>query len=77
MATDRDRFGNIFAPGLPVIGRGRPGTSSLLVKFVPPETLERFGGAEAPAKAVDGSVDRLAAPLREPAALRALLLAEG
>jgi L-seryl-tRNA(Ser) seleniumtransferase len=54
-----------------------PGTSSLLVKFVPPETLERFGGAEALAKALDSSVDRLAALLREPAALRALLLGEG
>jgi L-seryl-tRNA(Ser) seleniumtransferase len=54
-----------------------PGTSSLLVKFVPPETLERFGGAEALAKAVDSSVDRLAALLREPAALRALLVGEG
>lgn len=54
-----------------------PGTSSLLVKFVPPETLERFGGAEALAKAVDSSVDRLAALLREPRALRTLLLGEG
>jgi L-seryl-tRNA(Ser) seleniumtransferase len=54
-----------------------PGTSSLLVKFVPPETLERFGGAEALAKAIDSCVDRLAALLREPAALRTLLLGEG
>jgi L-seryl-tRNA(Ser) seleniumtransferase len=54
-----------------------PGTSSLLLKFVPPETLERFGGAEALAKAVDSAVDRLAALLREPAALRTLLLGEG
>lgn len=51
-----------------------PGTSSLLVKFVPPETLERFGGAEALAKAVDSCVDRFAGLLRDPAALRALLL---
>lgn len=54
-----------------------PGTSSLLVKFVPPETLERFGGAEALAKALDSSVDRLATLLREPASLRALLLGDG
>jgi L-seryl-tRNA(Ser) seleniumtransferase len=54
-----------------------PGTSSLLLKFVPPETLERFGGAEALAKAVDSSVDRLAGLLREPVALRVLLLGEG
>jgi L-seryl-tRNA(Ser) seleniumtransferase len=51
-----------------------PGTSSLLVKFIPPETLERFGGAEAFAKAVDSSVDRLAALLHDHAALSALLL---
>jgi L-seryl-tRNA(Ser) seleniumtransferase len=51
-----------------------PGTSSLLLKFIPPETLERFGGADALAKAVDGSVDRLAALLRDRVALTALLL---
>ena len=54
-----------------------PGTSSLLVKFVPPETLERFGGADALAKAIDSSVDRLAVLLRDPAALRALLVGDG
>jgi len=51
-----------------------PGTSSLLLKFIPPETLERFGGADALAKAVDSAVDRLAALLRDRAALTALLL---
>src|SRR5438105_4512872 len=51
-----------------------PGTSSLLLKFIPPETLERFGGADALAKAVDSSLDRLAALLRDRAALSALLL---
>jgi hypothetical protein len=65
MAMDRDRFSNLFAPGLPY-ARGDmitvhfagmpPGTSSLLVEFVSPETLERFGGAEAPAKAIDSSL---------------------
>ena len=53
-----------------------PGTSSLLVKFIPPETLERFGGADALAKAVDSSVGRLAALLRDPSALRSLLLGD-
>jgi len=53
-----------------------PGTSSLLVKFIPPETLERFGGADAFAKAVDSSVDRLAAALHDRAALSMLLLRE-
>ena len=37
-----------------------PGTSALLLKFVPPETLERFGGAERFAAAVDESLDELA-----------------
>jgi L-seryl-tRNA(Ser) seleniumtransferase len=37
-----------------------PGTSALLVKFIPPETLERFGGPEAFAAAVDESLDGLA-----------------
>jgi hypothetical protein len=47
------------------------------VKFVPPETLERFGGADALAKAIDSSVDRLAVLLRDPPALRALLVGNG
>jgi L-seryl-tRNA(Ser) seleniumtransferase len=51
-----------------------PGTSSLLLKFIPPETLERFGGADALAKAVDSAVDRLAALLHDRVALTALLL---
>ena len=55
---------------------GDSGTSSLLVKFIPPETLERFGGADAFAKAVDSSVDRLAAALHDRAALSMLLLRE-
>jgi L-seryl-tRNA(Ser) seleniumtransferase len=50
-----------------------PGTSALLVKFVPPERLRRFGGAGAFADAVDASLDRLASLLREPAELRKLL----
>ena len=36
-----------------------PGTSALLLKFVPPETLERFGGPERFAAAVDESLDAL------------------
>jgi len=36
---------------------------ALLVKFIPPETLERFRRRPTPSrKAVDSSVDRLAAP---------------
>jgi len=51
-----------------------PGTSSLLFKFVPPETLARFGGAEAFARAVDSSLTALGALLARPEQLRAVLL---
>jgi L-seryl-tRNA(Ser) seleniumtransferase len=37
-----------------------PGTSALLLKFMPPETLARFGGARAFADAVDASLEELA-----------------
>lgn len=50
-----------------------PGTSALLIKFVPPETLERFGGAEAFADAVDDCVNRLSKIVSDAAAFRALL----
>ena len=50
-----------------------PGTAALLVKFVPPETLERFGGAEAFAAAVDASLDEVGRVLTRPRELRALL----
>jgi L-seryl-tRNA(Ser) seleniumtransferase len=53
-----------------------PGTSSLLFKFVPPETLERFGGAEKVAKAVDGALHRLAALVEDGERIRTLLLDE-
>ena len=51
-----------------------PGTSALLVKFLPPETVEEFGGAKALAAAFDDGVDRLATLLPDPAAVRSLLL---
>jgi L-seryl-tRNA(Ser) seleniumtransferase len=38
-----------------------PGTSALLFKFVPPELLEEFGGADRFAESVESSLDRLAA----------------
>jgi L-seryl-tRNA(Ser) seleniumtransferase len=50
-----------------------PGTSALLLKFVQPETLERFGGAEGFAAAVDASLDELAGSLDSPAELYELL----
>ncbi len=42
-----------------------PGTSALLLKFLPPETLARFGGAEAFAEAVESSLAALAELGRE------------
>jgi L-seryl-tRNA(Ser) seleniumtransferase len=50
-----------------------PGTDALLLKFVPPETLARFGGAERLAAAVDESLDALAELLPARRALRRLL----
>jgi len=50
-----------------------PGTSALLFKFVPPETLRRLGGARAVARAVDESLDRLALLVGSADAVRALL----
>jgi L-seryl-tRNA(Ser) seleniumtransferase len=52
-----------------------PGTAALLLKFVPPETLERFGGATAFARAVDESIDEVARVLSRPGELRELLAA--
>lgn len=53
-----------------------PGTSSVLFKFIPPETLVRFGGPEALAKAVDSSLNRLATLLGDSGKIRTLLLGE-
>lgn len=50
-----------------------PGTSSMLIKFIPPETLARFGGADRFAEAVDRSIDRLAEVIGDKAAFRDLL----
>ena len=50
-----------------------PGTDALLFKFIPPETLARFGGAEKLAAAIDAALDSLAELLPDERALRALL----
>jgi len=50
-----------------------PGTSALLLKFLPPETLERFGGPERFATAVDESLDALAGIVGDPESLAGLL----
>jgi L-seryl-tRNA(Ser) seleniumtransferase len=51
-----------------------PGTADLLIKFVPPETLERFGGAKKYAEAVNSSLTKVGKLLRDPNELRRVLL---
>ena len=53
-----------------------PGTSSLLLKFVPPEVLEGFGGPERFGDAVDASLAALAGLVGDEQALRSLLSGE-
>ena len=48
----------------------------MLIKFVPPEILERFGGARKYADAVNASLTRVGELLREPESIRDLLLGE-
>ncbi|MFB6303990.1 MAG: hypothetical protein ABEH47_02390 [Haloferacaceae archaeon] len=50
------------------------GTPDFLLKFMPPDELERFGGPAAFAEAVDESISELAAMLDDPASVRSLLL---
>lgn len=50
------------------------GTPDFLLKFMPPEEIERFGGAAAFAAAVDGAIDDLATMLDDPGAVHSLLL---
>jgi L-seryl-tRNA(Ser) seleniumtransferase len=54
-----------------------PGTADLLIKFVPPETLERFGGARKYAEAVNNSLTGLGELLQKPEEFRELLLGYG
>lgn len=51
-----------------------PGTSALLIKFLPPETVSRFGGAGKLAQAFDNVFDSLALIIDKPDELRQLLL---
>jgi L-seryl-tRNA(Ser) seleniumtransferase len=53
-----------------------PGTSSLLLKFVPPEVLDGFGGPERFGDAVDASLAALAGLVGDEEALRSLLSGE-
>jgi L-seryl-tRNA(Ser) seleniumtransferase len=51
-----------------------PGTAALLLKFIPPETLDGFGGPDTFASAVDTSLDELAGLHPTPERVRELLL---
>jgi hypothetical protein len=51
-----------------------PGGADILFKFIPPETLGRFGGPAKFAAAVDGALTTLGSLLKEPDKLRTLLL---
>ena len=53
-----------------------PGTADLLIKFVPPETLDRFGGPKKYADAVNASLSKIGKLLRDPEKLRRLLLGD-
>jgi L-seryl-tRNA(Ser) seleniumtransferase len=53
-----------------------PGTADLLIKFVPPEVLERFGGPKKYADAVNLCLTEVGMLLREPDQFRRLLLGE-
>jgi hypothetical protein len=54
----------------------RAGTSSMLIKFMSPETLTRFGGPERFADAVEQSLYRLAEVIGDAAAFRHLLFGD-
>jgi L-seryl-tRNA(Ser) seleniumtransferase len=51
-----------------------PGTAALLLKFVPPETLERLGGPDVFASALDTNLDALGGLIASPNSVRELLL---
>jgi L-seryl-tRNA(Ser) seleniumtransferase len=53
-----------------------PGTADLLIKFVPPETLARFGGPKKYADAVNSSLTKVGKLLRDPDELRRVLLGD-
>jgi L-seryl-tRNA(Ser) seleniumtransferase len=53
-----------------------PGTSAVMLKFISPEALARFGGPAAYARAIDDCLTKLAGMLREPKQIARLLLGE-
>ena len=59
----------VHSVGLP------PGTSALMFKFIAPEVLKRFGGAQAMRRPLT-SLNKLADMLAEPEQIRRLLLGD-
>ena len=53
-----------------------PGGADILFKFIPPETLARFGGPKKFAAAVDAALTKLGSMLKDPASIRTLLLGD-
>jgi L-seryl-tRNA(Ser) seleniumtransferase len=53
-----------------------PGTSALMIKFIPPETLARFGGPPAFARAIEDGVAKLALIVPDPEKVRRLLFGD-
>ena len=53
-----------------------PGTSAVMLKFISPEALERFGGPAAYARAIDDSLTKLSKLLGDPKQIARLLLGE-
>ncbi len=53
-----------------------PGTSALLIKFLPPETVARFGGARKLAQAFNDALSTLSQMIDKPGELRELILDE-
>ena len=53
-----------------------PGTAALMIKFLKPETLERFGGPKKLAQSINSSLDTLANALKTKGTLKHLLLSD-
>jgi L-seryl-tRNA(Ser) seleniumtransferase len=53
-----------------------PGTSALMIKFIPPETLARFGGAQAYARAIGDTLTKLTAIVVDTEKIRRLLFGD-
>lgn len=54
-----------------------PGTAALMIKFLPPETLARFGGPAKLADAIDASITELSRMITDAGAMRELLIGHG